>query len=121
MHWRVLLSPKLWDQKAYAALWNMNPEERILYQSKGGRTMKACPQEGDHISFVYQGFVVMRGVALSNGFERGVAHKNHSCNKGSERKHAEHPEYARINITELCRGGEKVRRTGQATWARVCL
>lgn len=119
MYWRVLLSPKLWDQKAYVALWNENPKERVLYQSKGGRTMKVCPQEGDHVSFVFQGYVVMRGVVLSNGFERGLEHQTHVCNKGSERTHAEHPEYARVNITELCEGGEKVRRTGQATWARV--
>lgn len=119
MHWRVLLNSKLWNQKAYAALWNANPEERILSQSKGGRIMKVCPQEGDHVSFVLQGVVVMRGVVLSNGFERGVEHQTHACNKGSERTHAEHPEYAQIEITTLCSGGEKVRRTGQATWARV--
>ena len=80
--------------------------------------MVSCPQKGDTISFVYKGKVVMRGHMDSEGFERGVAHQEHSCNIGEQRPHAETLEFAWVNITDIGLS-EAIRHTGQRTWAKM--
>ena len=79
--WRVLINPKLWDQKEFVRKFNELPEESYLRQSKGRCVMRSVPKTGDTILFVIKGRVVMKGIMESDGFEIGSAHRVHSCNR----------------------------------------
>ena len=118
VNWRVMLSSKLWDQAAYERNWLSQPEVRTLAQSKGTARMVHCPKLGDSVSFVLKGGIVMRGIMVSDGFQTGTEHQEHSCNRGLERAHAEHPEFASVRITEILKVPEEIRKSGQRTWAR---
>jgi len=116
-NWRVMLSSKLWDQAAYERNWLSQPEVPLA-QSKGKARMVRCPKLGNSVSFVLKGRIVMRGIMVSDGFLAGTEHQEHSCNRGLERVHAEHPEFASVRITEILKVPEEIRKTGQRTWAR---
>ena len=117
-NWRVMINPKLWDQAAYERIWLSHPEVRTLAQAKGKARMVRCPKLGDSVSFVLKGEIVMKGIMISDGFLAGTEHQEHSCHRGMERTHAEHPEFGWVKITEILEVPEKIRRTGQRTWAR---
>ena len=80
--------------------------------------MVLCPKKEDHVSFVLKGKVVMRGIVQSNGFENGTYHQQDSYNTGTARPHAVPTEFVWIEITEVGLS-EDIRRTGQATWAKM--
>ena len=108
----------LWDQEKYVALWHLNPEERILAQSMGSVEMRITPSAGDEVVFVYKQKVVMRGIALSDGFLTGTEHQIHSCNvydSSGTRNHAKNKKFARIEITEVSLS-EEIAWKGQRTW-----
>ena len=117
-HWRVMLNAQLWNQEKFEEDFHKQPEVRRMAQSKGRCRMVSCPQKGDHVSFVYHGMIVMRGVVDSDGFEHGTDHQAHSSNRGEYRLHAVHPEFAWIKITEVGLS-EPIHKTGQRTWAKM--
>jgi hypothetical protein len=116
--WRVLLNHKLWKQEEYERLWDELPEVHRFAQSKGRCAMRIVPQKGDTILFVIQGRIRMKGIALHSGFRTGSAHREHSCNTGAVRAHAEVDEYTWIKITEI-RLSEPIDWKGQRTWAKL--
>ena len=118
MKWRVNLNSKLWDQSKYTQLWNEKSKERRLAQSKGGCRMVLCPTQGDEVSFVYKGKIVMKGYVESDEFEHGTAHQNHSCNLQTIRPHSVPEYFVWIRITEINLSIDVPHR-GQRTWIKM--
>ena len=117
--WRVVLNRKLWDQEKYIARCKEYPESKYLPQSKGNAKMVKVPSKGDIVYFVLKGKIIMEGCLETDGFIRGDAHRNHSCNIGQIRPHTDNDEYA---ICKITRGIEDdfvavaIPHTGQRTW-----
>ena len=82
--------------------------------------MITCPTQGDIVSFVYKGPIIIKGIVDSNGFDHGTYHQTDSCNIGTIRPHAVLPEFVCINITEIGLF-EYIRPTGQRTWTKMPL
>jgi hypothetical protein len=115
MIWRVMLSSKHWDHTKYERLWEVDHSRRRLPQSKGNKSMKYVPQQGDTVYFIFKQKIVMKGIFDSDGFEVGNNHQIHPCNIGTNREHSIASVMAWINITEVGLS-EAVRLTGQQTW-----
>lgn len=113
-----MLNGKLWDQARYSTLWNEQPEVRRLAQSKGKARMTRCPAQGDSVDFVLKGQIVMRGVIDSHGFHAGTRHKEHSCNNGTERPHAELDEFIWVDVRQI-NLSIPVPLSGQRTWVKT--
>ena len=112
-----MLNSKLWNQEKYELQWSEYPESRRIAQSKGKAKMVQLPKEGDAVSFVLKGKIVMKGIIESDGFVKGTAHREHSCNMGESRPHSEAGEFAWVKITEVGLS-EPIAKTGQRTWIR---
>jgi len=115
--WRVMLSP-LWDMNKYREQYNTEPDRpeiKYLPQSKGRCKMVKVPLKGDIVYFVLKGKIVMEGSVETDGFIKGDAHRNHSCNIGDVRIHATTDEYAICKITSVTLN-QPIARTGQRTW-----
>ena len=108
----------LWDQEKYKEQYRADPERpeiKYIAQSKGRCRMVKVPSKGDIVYFVLKGHIVMEGYLETDGFIRGDAHRNHSCNIGQIRPHALNDEYAICKITGIDIN-EPIRKTGQRTW-----
>jgi hypothetical protein len=122
--WRVLLSSKEWDQKAFQELCATDPAMKRLPQSKGRCAMVECPCKGDGVIFVYKNKVVMSGIVQQDGFVEGTDHQEHSCNIGTRRGHAVPTEFTWVQIHELGLSLDtghvgKFPWKGQRTWIKV--
>ena len=116
--WRVMLSSSRWNQVKYQNDFYERPEVRRLAQSKGACRMVSCPEKGDPVSFVLKGKIIMKGFVDSDGFEHGTQHKEDSSNIGEYRSHAIPNEFCWVTITDVGLS-EKIRPTGQRTWAKM--
>ena len=120
-HWRILLSPKWWDQAKYERLFKESPEVRSLYQSKGRAAMKVCPLPGDTFIVECGGEGVMEGeVVLGFHNDPDSEKHRHSCNKGGS-PHATETQVALLLVKRIIPSEERVEmpRRGQRTWAQI--
>lgn len=108
---------KLWSQERFVNECWPRPECRRLAQSKGRARMVQVPQRGDTVDFVLKGYIVMKGIIDSDGFEVGTYHQEHSCNIGDSRPHAENLEFIWVKIIDIT-VNEPVLHTGQRTWLK---
>jgi hypothetical protein len=115
--WRVLINGSLWNQTKFEDEFH-DPAKRRIPQSKGQRRMRTEPRTGDSVNFVIRGKIVMKGIVESDGFEHGVEHQIHPCNKGHVRTHSIPPEFAWVQIVEVGLS-IPIRPTGQSTWAKM--
>ena len=90
----------------------------MLFKNLSGYWWNQAYLSGGVAKFVLKGKVIMRGVLMSDGFENGTAHQEHSCNDGEMRPHATTAEFAWIRIAEVGLS-EPIRPTGQRTWAKM--
>jgi len=120
-HWRILLSPKWWDQNKYDELFVKNPEVRSLYQSKGRATMKSCPSPGDTFIVEYSGKGVMEGKVILGFHEDPNSEKHrHSCNKGVS-PHTNETQVALLLVERIIPVDERqdIPYRGHRTWIEV--
>ena len=115
--WRVVLNPKLWNQKKFEEDWKENKVIRIP-QSKGKCIMRNTPQKNDNVFFVIKGKIRMKGIVKINGFIKGINHQEDKYNNGNVRNHAEVEEFTWIDIIEV-ELDEPIRHMGQRTWVKI--
>ena len=116
--WRVVINKKRWAQAEYEHLCTLEPERKLLPQSRGRVNMRKVPSAGDIVLFVIKGVIVMIGTVKSDGFLIGTAHQHHPCNREAIRPHAEPTYYAEVNILQFV-SILGLPHKGQQTWIEV--
>ena len=123
LHWRVMLSKKLWAQLKFSedAQDADSPLRKGFAQSRGRAAMKTLPSAGDKVSFVWDGTIVMRGTITSDGFLDGDLHQTQHTEymKAAKAAHQGPTKYALLDITEVLEEPAPIRHTGQATWIQM--
>jgi hypothetical protein len=127
--WRVLTNNKWWDQPKYNDLVKNEPSYLKLPQSLGavsGGTENDI-KIGDEVIFhhifkiarqsVHK--IVMRGKIIST-VQMGDNHRDHPCNKGTDRPHAKRDTFIWVEITEIYQNPEVILFNNiRHTWLKI--